>query len=134
MPYRLLADSVLLLHAAVVLFVVGGWLLIVAGPRRRWRFIDALGFRLLHLATIAFVVIQSWLGAVCPLTLLESWLRRQAGSVAGYRDGFIAFWLQRLLFHEAPAWVFVLVYTVFGLLVAASWRWFPPRRGRSDPE
>jgi hypothetical protein len=56
-------------------------------------------------------------------------LRRQAGA-NGYTGGFIEHWLQRLLYYDAPGWVFTLAYSVFGLAVVATWWWFPPRRRR----
>ena len=84
-----------------------------------------IGARLAHLATIAFVAVQSWFGFTCPLTTLENWLRARA-AVETYSGGFIAHWLQRVLFYQAPAWVFVTGYTLFGLLVAFTWWRFPP--------
>lgn len=124
-PYQLLADAVLTLHVLVVAFVVGGLVLVIAGNLRRWHWVNALWFRLAHLAAIGFVVLQSWLGQICPLTTLEMWLRARAGA-STYGGGFIEHWMQRLLYHDAPEWVFVLVYSLFGLLVAASWFYFPP--------
>lgn len=129
--FHALADAVLLLHAAVVVFVVGALLLVVAGRLRGWRWVHQRGFRLLHLGAIGVVVAQAWLGATCPLTTLESWLRVQAG-VPGYGGGFVAHWVSRLLFWDAPAWVFVLAYTAFGLLVLLAWWWVPPRRRVAD--
>jgi len=126
--YPLLADAVLLLHFAVVLFVVGGVGLIVLGQRRGWRFVNGYPFRLAHLAAIAIVVLQAWLGARCPLTTLEMWLRVQARA-ATYQSSFIEHWVQRLLYYEAPPWVFVLGYSLFGLGVLALWWRYPPRRG-----
>lgn len=126
--YRVLADAVLVLHLGIVVFVVGALVLIVLGNRRGWRWVNDLRFRLAHLAAIGVVVVQSWLGATCPLTTLESWLRVQAGA-AGYGSGFIEHWVTRLLFWDAPPWVFGLAYTVFGLLVALAWWRHPPRRG-----
>lgn len=131
MPWTLAADAVLFLHLCVVVFVVLGLVLIVFGNLRGWRFASAWWFRLAHLATIGVVVAQSWLGMVCPLTTLELWLRRQAGE-ATYAGGFIEHWLSRLLYFDAPPWVFVVAYTVFGLCVAAAWWRWPPRR-RSSP-
>lgn len=128
-PWRLLADAVLVLHVGIVAFVVAGLALILVGNFAGWRWVNALWLRLAHLAAIGIVVAQSWLGVVCPLTTLEMWLRAKAGR-ATYAGGFIEHWLQRLLYWDAPAWAFTLVYTVFGLLVAASWYWFPPGRGR----
>lgn len=128
-----LADLVLILHLAVVLFVVVGLVAIVAGNvgRRRWPGVNRLGFRLTHLAAIGIVAAQAWLGQTCPLTLLENWLRRQAGQPAYGAQGFIADCLHRLLFYSAPDWVFALLYSGFGLLVLAAWCYFPPRAPNS---
>jgi polyferredoxin len=129
-PYQLLADAVLLVHFAVVLFVIGGLLAIVVGNLfDRWPWVNRPGFRLAHIAAVGVVVVQAWLGQVCPLTTLESWLRVRAGAKP-YSQSFIEHWLQAALFYDAPAWVFVLVYTTFGLVVALAWWRFPPRSGR----
>lgn len=127
MPYQLLADAVLTLHVAIVLFVVGGLLLVVLGNRRGWYWVNAYGFRLAHLAAIAIVAAETWLGATCPLTTLEMWLREQARA-ATYSGSFIEHWLQRLLYYQAPAWAFAVAYSVFLLLVLAAWWRHPPRR------
>ena len=123
--YRLLADAVLLLHVGIVLFIVGGLLLVVVGNLGGWRWVNRLAFRIAHLAAIAIVVAEAWFGAVCPLTTLEAWLRAEGRSPI-YEGGFIEHWLQRLLYYTAPGWVFGLAYTLFGLVVAATWWYFPP--------
>lgn len=129
--YRALADGVLVLHVGVVLFVIGGLLLTLIGGRLGWRWVRNLAFRAAHLAAIAYVALQSWFGIMCPLTTLEQWLRARAGQVS-YEGDFIAFWLGRLLFYEAPPWVFIAAYSGFGLLVALSWWLVPPaRRGKA---
>lgn len=129
--YLVLADAVLVLHVGVVVFVVGGLLLILAGNWRGWRWVNAWWFRLAHLAAIAVVVAEAWLGIVCPLTTLEMALRARAGA-ATYGGSFIEHWLQRVLYYDAPAWVFVLAYSLFAAAVVAIWSWFPPaRRGQS---
>ena len=134
MPFPLLADAVLTLHFSIVLFVLGGLIVIVAGNLNGWRWVNALWYRLLHLAAIAIVVAEAWLGITCPLTTLEMWLRAQSGAgiAANYGESFIGHWLQRLLFYSAPPWVFVLAYTVFGALVVAVWFRFPPEFRRRE--
>ncbi len=127
MPYRLLADLVLTVHFGIVAFVVGGLVLVVVGNLRGWRFVNGWWFRLAHVAAIAVVVAQAWLGVACPLTTLESALRENAGE-AGYETSFIEHWLTAILFYEAPPWVFTAAYTLFGLVVAAAWWRYPPRR------
>ena len=127
MPYQLLADVVLTAHFTVVVFVVGGLVATIVGNLRGWRFVNGWWFRGAHLAAIGVVVLQAWFGIVCPLTALESWLRVRAGEVA-YESSFIEHWLTRILFYDAPAWVFTAAYTAFGLAVVAAWWRFPPGR------
>lgn len=129
MPYQLLADAVLLLHFAVVVFVVGGLAAIVVGNALGWRWVNDWWFRITHVAAIGVVVLQSWLGQHCPLTVLESWLRVQAGFPA-YDQSFIEHWVQRLIYYDIPFGVFAAVYTVFGAIVILAWWRFPPRRRR----
>ena len=123
----LLADAILLLHVAIVLFVVGGQALILLGGWRHWSWVRSLRLRLVHAALVVFIALQAWLGQLCPLTVWEQSLRRAAGQDS-YAEGFIEHWLGRLLYVQAPWWVFVLGYSAFALLVLASWRWVPPRR------
>ncbi len=122
-----LADLVLARHVGVVLFVVFGLLLIFVGYFLRWAWVYNLCFRILHLLAISVVVVQSWLGIVCPLTTLEMWLREQGGGDT-YSGSFIQHWLQSLLYYQAPAWVFITCYTVFGGLVLTSWFVVKPQR------
>lgn len=125
--YSLLADLVLALHVSYVLFVVVGQLLILIGWIRRWGWVRNPWFRLIHFAAIGAVVLQSWLGVICPLTILENELRLRAG-MAGYEEyNFIGYWMSRFIFFEAPSWMFVVVYTVFGLLVVAALVVYLPR-------
>ena len=127
MPYQLLADLVLTAHAAIVVFVVGGLAVVPVGNRYGWNWVNGLWFRLLHLAAIAFVIAETWAGVTCPLTTLEMWLRTKAGA-GTYNGSFIEHWLQGLLYYDAPVWVFAVGYTLFGLLVVATWWYFPPAR------
>ncbi|HWJ04167.1 MAG TPA: DUF2784 domain-containing protein [Steroidobacteraceae bacterium] len=126
MTYQLLADAVLVLHLGVVLFIVAGLVLVLVGNLRGWQWVNRRWFRLAHLGAIVYVVVQAWLGRLCPLTKLEQWLRERAGS-ATYGGSFVEHWVQRVLYYDAPPWVFTLVYTAFGLLVLVAWRHFPPR-------
>ena len=126
-----LADAVLVVHFAVVVFIVGGLAFIVVGGVRHWRLAANVWFRTAHLAAIAIVVVQSWLGEPCPLTTLESWLRTNGGA-ASYDQSFIEHWLQRILFYEAPFWVFVAAYTLFALAAVWAWWRYPPRWPRTQ--
>ncbi len=126
MPYLLLADVLLVIHVAFVAFVVVGLLLVIVGRLASWSWVRNPWFRLAHLVCIAIVVVQSWYGMICPLKTWEMALRSKAGDLT-YSGSFIAYWLNKILYYQAPMWVFAVVYTAFGLLVIASWYWVRPR-------
>ena len=90
MPYRVLADALLVLHLAFVAFALLGGLL-----AWRWRWMPWL-----HLPALAWGAIVEFSGWICPLTPLENALRR-AGGAAGYDAGFIEHYLLPLLYPAA---------------------------------
>ena len=83
------ADAVLLLHAAFIVFVVLGALLVARWPAVAW----------LHLPAAAWGVWIEWSGGLCPLTPLEQRLRLAAGE-QGYRGGFIEHYLTGAIYPE----------------------------------
>ncbi len=123
----MLADTLLILHVLFVAFVVLGLVAIYAGYFFNWRWVRNKTFRIVHLCAIGYVVVQAWLGVVCPLTTWEMALRAEAGA-ATYSGSFIQYWLHSLLYFTLPEWVFVVVYTLFGSLVLASWFVVKPRQ------
>jgi len=124
--YGLAADSLLLIHFLFVLFVVLGLILVFVGGFLCWRWVSNPLFRVAHLLGVAVVVVQAWRGEICPLTTWEMALRAKAGDDV-YATSFIAHWLTQLLYYEFPLWVFMVCYTIFGVLVLASWFIVRPR-------
>jgi hypothetical protein len=118
-----LADGILAVHLAVVLFIVGGLLMVWIGAALGWRWIRNPWFRYLHVAAIAFVAIEALLGMACPLTVWEDLLRGGAQP-----DSFVGRWIRRLLFYEAPEWLFTVAYCAWAAASAATLALVPPRR------
>ena len=87
MIYRALADLVLVVHLAFVLFVVMGGLLVL-----RWPWIAFI-----HIPAAIWGVFIEYTGGICPLTPLENSLRRTGGQ-AGYSGGFIDHYIQPMLY------------------------------------
>jgi hypothetical protein len=85
----MLADLVMILHLAFVIFVVCGGLLLL-----RWRHVIWL-----HLPAAIWGATVEFTGWVCPLTPLENWLRAQGGGTS-YRSDFIAQYLLPVLYPE----------------------------------
>ena len=120
-----LADLILVTLAIFVAFVVVEVAAVLFGKHRHWCGVRNLRFRLAHLAAIGFVIAESWLGMVCPLTVWESRSREAAGGET-YSSSFIQHWLHEILFYDLDPWIFTVAYTTFGILVLVAWLLVPP--------
>ena len=85
--YHFLADLVLVVHLAFVVFVLCGGLLAL-----KWRWIAWL-----HLPAVVWGAVVEFTGWICPLTPLENWLRTQDGQTS-YSSDFIAQYLLPVLY------------------------------------
>jgi len=126
----LLADIVLVIHALVVLFNVGGLAAIWIGAALGWRWIRNFWFRVIHLGSMGIVALGSLLGMICPLTVLEDALR-QAGPP---QSGFIQRWVSRLLYYDFPPSVFTTAYVLFALVVLITFIYIEPDRKAGAPK
>lgn len=89
MIYRALADSLLLLHGAFIVFVVFGALLALRFPRAAW----------LHVPCALWGVLLEVTGGICPLTPLEIHFRQLAG-FSGYPGGFTEHYLVPTIYPD----------------------------------
>jgi hypothetical protein len=89
MTYRLLADAVVVLHLAFILFVIFGGLAALRWPRLAW----------LHVPAAAWGALIEFGGWICPLTPLENALRERGGE-AGYSGGFIDHYVTGLIYPQ----------------------------------
>jgi polyferredoxin len=119
----LLADLLLAFHFLIAGFIVLGLILVWIGALARWSWVRCPWFRYLHLAAIACVAAEALLGYACPLTVWEDLLR---GGVRS--ESFIGRWLYRLLYYNAPEWVFTMLYAIWVAATLFTLRIVPPRR------
>ena len=105
------------------MFIIGGLILVWIGAGARWAWIRNPWFRYLHLAAIVFVAAEALAGMACPLTVWEDMLRGGARP-----DSFVGRWMRRLLFYEAPEWVFTAAYGAWAAASALTLALVPPRR------
>jgi uncharacterized protein DUF2784 len=120
---RLLADAILVVHFLIAAFVTAGFVLVPLGAWRHWRFVRRRGLRLLHLGAVSFVALEALVGIACPLTVWENALR----GVSDER-GFIAHWVGRWLYYDAPLWIFTTLYVAAAAIALIGWRLVPPER------
>ena len=90
MLYRGLADLVLVVHLAFILFVIFGGLLVLRWPKLAW----------VHLPCAVWGTWIEFSGRVCPLTPLENHFRRLGGQ-AGYEGGFIEHYITAIIYPQA---------------------------------
>ena len=89
MLYRLLADLVLVVHAAFVAVVMLGGVAVLRWPRMAW----------FHLPVALWGAGIEFLGGICPLTPLENRWRQLAGD-QGYAGGFVEHYIVALLYPD----------------------------------
>lgn len=116
MAHRIVADLVLVLHVAFIVFVLAGGLLAL-----RWRWAPAV-----HLPAALWGVFIEVSGGVCPLTPLENSLRQSAGA-DGHPGGFVEHYLLPAIYPSAltpriQLALAVLVIVVNALVYAVVWR------------
>jgi hypothetical protein len=92
MIYRALADFVVALHLAFILFAAAGGLLVFRWRRVAW----------FHIPAALWAALIEFTGWECPLTPLENWLRRLGGE-AGYQTSFIERYLLPVVYPAATS-------------------------------
>ncbi|HSC55554.1 MAG TPA: DUF2784 domain-containing protein [Nitrospira sp.] len=122
MGYSFLADLLVVLHMAFVLFVLFGGLLTVKWPRALW----------LHLPAVAWGALVEFTGWFCPLSSYEYSLRMQGGESADQGD-FVSRWFLPVLY---PDFLTPRIQVAFGGLILVmnvtiyAWIW---RRRLNNP-
>jgi hypothetical protein len=126
--FAFLADLILVVHFCYVTFTVGGELVILLGGALKWTWVRSLAFRIVHLAAVVLVAGEAMAGASCPLTVWEYRLRVLAGQRVEGQISFIARLVRSIIFYDFPAWVFLVMYVGFALIVCLTFVFIPPRR------
>ena len=89
MVYRLLADVVMSVHFAFILFVALGGILAWRWPRLLWP----------HVVAVVWGAGIVWIGWDCPLTPLEEWLRTRGGE-EGWDTGFVDRYIEGVIYPQ----------------------------------
>ena len=119
----MMADVLLVVHFLIAAFIVGSLPLVWLGSALGWGWVRNRWFRYIHLGAIAFVAAEALAGVMCPLTVLEDLLRGSAPL-----DSFAGRWIHRLLYYQAPEWVFTVAYVAWTAATLATLRFVPPRK------
>ncbi len=118
----MLADFVVVVHAAFVVFVVAGGVLALRWPKILW----------VHAPAAVWGIVVEYAGFICPLTPFEIALRRRAGD-AGYHGGFIEHYVEGLLYPTGLTRGLQIALGTFGLLANVGIYWYVLQRLRRQP-
>jgi hypothetical protein len=123
-----LANLVVVVHLAYFVFVVGGFVSIVVGAKRGWKWIYNPWLRLAHLLSVYIVLAEDVFRVNCPLNAVESSLRSPAANGTEASSG-VGYVLDFLLHHSIPSWFLDGMYWVLAVVLLALWFLVRPRFG-----
>jgi len=101
--FWVLADAVVYVHLAFILFVVLGGILVIFRPKVLW----------LHIPCVIWGMVIELAGFICPLTPLENYLRVQARQTP-YSGDFVIHYIEPVIY---PAGLTRELQIVLGLMV-----------------
>jgi hypothetical protein len=118
MPYKILADVVVLIHFLWILFLFLGAF---------WGIKNKV-VRIFHLAGLAFAFIIQVFGWYCPLTYLEAWLSSRHNPSLAYTGSFIIHYVEQIVYIElSRSLIFILT-----LVLCALNLWLYSKKKRSS--
>lgn len=99
MPYKILADLVVLVHFLWILFLIFGafW-----GVKYR-------AVKIFHLSGLVFAFIIQIFDWYCPLTHLEVWLRSKHNPSLTYKGSFIIHYVEKAVYIELSRTVIIIL-------------------------
>jgi len=124
--YAFLADALVGLHLGIVLFMALGFLGILVGWPRGWRWIRNPWFRWPHLGIMAYVVGSALSDSRCFLTHWEDGLRQRAGMAHDTGASFVERLLHDILYFDVPLLWLHRAYYLIGALFVLQWVFVRP--------
>ena len=118
----LLADLILIIHVFIVIFIISLFALVPYGYYKKWAWVSSKKIRYTHLFLITLIAIESIVGIICPLTILENNLR---GTIT--KQTFISKYLSKLIFFDFPSSFFLSLYLIGFLFAVYLNLKYPPK-------
>ncbi len=116
---NIIADSILVVHFAWILFIV------LALPTAL--LLKLARLRIIHTAALIFTVIMQATKTLCPLTIIEERLRRMGSETFSYDGSFIITWLRKLIYIEdlgislLAVYIFTAIFLIFTFMSYLIW-------------
>ena len=137
MPYRILADLVVVLHFAWILFMLAGFIGTVAASiavlcskrsSAKVNFFDWAMFRCLHLLGIIIVAVLALSSRYCPVTILENLMRRNYDHQTTYPDAFIVHYIEKFVYPNVNPLAIIIPTAAVAAFTLAAFIIRPPTK------
>lgn len=127
MFYRILADAIMVIHLAWIIFMIWGFALTIRGFFHP-KFFERWLFRTIHLSGILFVTTLEILGKYCPLTLWENALRSHYNPETDYPGSFIIGHITDLVYPDVSPMLVIVPTIVIAAFTLAVFVLKPPAK------
>ena len=117
----LFSEIVLLFHFCIFLFMILSFFLIPLGYFQKWKWVKNKYYRLIHLILMGIIFIETILGLMCPLTILENFLRNNIEI-----NNKITQIIHQIMYWDLPTYQFIILYLLSLLYLIFLWFFFKP--------
>ncbi len=117
----LFSEIVLLFHFCIFLFIILSFILIPLGYYQKWEWVKNKYYRLIHLVLMGIVFIETILGFMCPLTILENFLRNDIEI-----NNKITQFIHQIMYWNLPTYQFIILYLLSLFYLIYLWFFFKP--------
>ena len=117
----LFSEIVLLFPFCIFLFMILSFFLIPLGYYQKWEWVKNKYYRLIHLVLMGIIFIETILGFMCPLTILENFLRNDIEI-----NNKITQIIHQIMYWDLPTYQFIILYLLSLLYLIFLWFFFKP--------
>ena len=121
------SEIVLLLHFSIFLFMVFSFILIPFGYFQKWEWVKNIYFRSIHLILMGIISIETILGFMCPLTILENFLRADKKI-----DNIFSKIIHQIMYWDFTNYQFIILYLLSLSYFIFLWFYFRPSQKKSS--
>tara|TARA_B100000989_G_scaffold288139_1_gene258544 strand:- start:576 stop:947 length:372 start_codon:yes stop_codon:yes gene_type:complete len=117
----LFSEIILLLHLLIFLFITLSFILIPIGYFQKWEWVKNKYYRSIHLILMGIISIETILGFMCPLTILENYFRDDIKV-----DNKLTEIAHQILYWDLPNYQFIILYILSFSYLIFLWFFFKP--------
>jgi len=121
------SEIVLLIHFCIFLFIILSFFLIPLGYQQKWRWVKNKYYRSTHIILMGIIFIETILGFMCPLTVLEHHLRNNTKVNNKFTEI-----IHQIMYWDLPIYQFIFLYLLSLLYLIFLWFYFKPNFKKSN--